>query len=223
MAVASLRALCSVVRRLAGASLCAAAATAGCVAPDGAAGPPLATVSAFDPDRYLGRWHEVARLPNSFQRDCAGEVTADYTEMPDGLIRVVNTCRDRDGRWETAEGWARATGDDDNGKLEVTFLGIFGRPIWLAAGDYWVIGLDRDYRWAIVGAPDRQYGWILARGPTLDRPTLVYLARLVDEKGYEFVRLRPLRYRRRTGPAAPMRSVRGNAFALRRRLRMIRP
>ena len=32
-------------------------------------------------------------------------------------------------------------------------------------GDYWVLGLADDYSWAVVGSPDREYLWILARSP----------------------------------------------------------
>ncbi len=182
--------LCTSLRSF-GRCIAAAAAGAaailgvGCATHTGVGPQPPATVSAFDLERYLGLWHEVARLPNSFQRDCAGDVSADYTQLPNGLIQVVNACRDSDGRQKTADGWARPMSEPEDGKLEVTFVSLFGLPIWLAAGDYWVIGLDRHYRWAVVGSPDRDYGWILARQPTLDRPTLVYLAQLVAEKGYD--------------------------------------
>lgn len=156
---------------------------AGCSAGDAGSRP--ATVASFDLDRYLGRWHEVARLPNSFQDECAGEVTADYTLEPNGLIHVVNACRQADGAIERVEGVARPLAGEHDGKLEVTFVSAFGTPVWLTAGDYWVIGLDRDYRWAVVGSPDREYGWILARDPILPQPTLTYLTRLIAEKGYD--------------------------------------
>jgi len=34
------------------------------------------TVPSVDLARYAGRWYEIARLPNSFQKKCAGGVTA---------------------------------------------------------------------------------------------------------------------------------------------------
>jgi apolipoprotein D and lipocalin family protein len=156
---------------------------AGCAG--GQTRPPPSTVASFDLDRYLGRWHEVARVPNTFQDTCAGDVTADYSRQPDGLIGVVNACRNTDGAIERAEGVARPAADGAGGKLQVTFVSALGSPIWLASGDYWVIGLDRDYRWSVVGSPARDYGWILAREPTLPPPILAYLTRLIAEKGYE--------------------------------------
>lgn len=149
------------------------------------AGAPPTTVGSFAIDRYLGRWHEVARMPNRFQDDCVGDVTAEYATGDDGLITVVNTCREADGRFGSAIGVARTADGAAAGRLEVTFLRLLGMPIWLTAADYWVIGLDPDYRWAVVGTPSREYGWILARQPTLDRPTLVDLARLLGDQGYD--------------------------------------
>ena len=65
------------------------------------------TVSRVDLDRYLGQWHEVARYPNRFQKSCASDVVATYSRRDDGRIRVVNRCRESDGKVKDAEGVAR--------------------------------------------------------------------------------------------------------------------
>jgi apolipoprotein D and lipocalin family protein len=110
-------------------------------------------VPAVDLKRYAGRWHEIARLPNRFQRDCAGDVTATYTLRPDGKIAVLNECRAADGRTKSARGTARvASKQGPNTKLKVSFF-------WPFSGDYWIIGLDPDYRWALVGGSGRDYLW----------------------------------------------------------------
>ncbi|HSK10503.1 MAG TPA: lipocalin family protein [Vicinamibacterales bacterium] len=123
---------------------------------------PVQPVDSVDLDRYVGRWHEIARYPNRFQRQCAGDVSATYGRREDGRIRVVNRCRTADGMDE-AEGVARVVEGSGNARLKVRFA-----PAWLGFlpfvwGDYWVIGLAEDYRWAVVGTPDRKYLWILAR------------------------------------------------------------
>lgn len=123
----------------------------------------LPTVAAVDLDRYQGRWYEIARVPNSFQRHCAGDVTAEYTAQPDGSIRVVNRCVREDGSSEQAVAKAKAVRGSRNAKLRVNF----GIPF--ATGDYWILALDeRDYQWSLVGHPSRKYLWILSRTPTMD-------------------------------------------------------
>lgn len=123
----------------------------------------LSTVAGVDLDRYQGRWFEIARVPNSFQRHCAGNVTAEYTAQPDGSIRVVNRCVREDGSPEQAVAKAKPVPGSRNAKLRVNF----GVPF--ATGDYWVLALDEtDYQWSLVGHPSRKYLWILSRTPTMD-------------------------------------------------------
>ena len=134
------------------------------------ANPPLPTVPRVDLERYAGTWYEIARLPNRFERGCVATV-ATYTPRADGDIDVVNQCRvDRlDGDVEMAQAKAWPI-DASHAKLSVQFL-------WPFRGDYWIIDLDPDYRWAVVGAPSRDYLWILSRTPTM--PTALY-DQLVD-------------------------------------------
>ena len=65
---------------------------------------------------------------------------------------------------------ARIVNKNSNAKLEVSFVSFLGwRPFW---GDYWIIGLDENYKWAVVGTPSRKYGWVLSRTPQLDKQTM---------------------------------------------------
>lgn len=158
---------------------------AGCASPpvNRSGEPPLEVVSSVDLDRYLGRWYEIARLDNSFEKNCEG-VTADYSRREDGLIRVINTCRKGavDGPVKAATGRARVVDSATNAKLEVSFFG----PFW---GDYWIIDLEDDYSRSIVGEPSGRYLWILSRTPTLpDAPIADALARL-NAKGYDTAKL----------------------------------
>ena len=136
-----------------------------------AAKSPLPVVAHLDLQRYSGRWYEVARLPNFFQRKCVGDVSADYSPLPSGQVSVVNRCRLADGSFTQSDGVARRAvhpGEaDDVGRLQVNFA-----PAWLGWlpmvwGDYWVIEVAEDYSTALVGTPNRDYLWLLSRKPTL--------------------------------------------------------
>ena len=148
----------------------------------GKTGPPK-TVERVDLERYIGLWHEIARIPNRFQDQCACCVTAEYTLRDDGKIDVLNSCTKADGKLDQAAGLARIEDRESNARLKVSFFSILGwRPIW---GDYWIIGLDDDYRYAVVGSPDRKYGWILARERELEESVLERLFALLREQGYD--------------------------------------
>ncbi|MBF7055054.1 lipocalin family protein [Halomonas sp. KAO] len=134
-------------------------------------------VTDFELDRYLGQWYEIARLDHSFERgmEC---VTADYSLRDDGGVRVLNRgVRLDDGEIELAEGRAYFIGDEDVGRLKVSFFGPF-------YGGYNVLALDDDYRWSLVAGPDRDYLWILARTPSLDEATRQAL--VAEARGLDF-------------------------------------
>lgn len=143
---------------------------------------PLRTVGNVDLNRYRGTWYEIARYPNRFQRDCASDTTAEYTLRKDGKVQVVNSCRQKDGKTKTARGTAKVADKKSNAKLRVTFF-------WPFYGDYWVIGLSPDYRYAIVGEPKRKYLWILSRTPELDEATYRAIVEQIREAGYDPDRL----------------------------------
>lgn len=166
-----------------------AALSAGASNPSGADQPDVTTVSHVDLSRYTGLWHEIARTPNRFQKGCIRGTTAEYTLLDNGRIRVVNRCVDKKGRIDEAVGEARIVDTAGNAKLEVSFVSFLGwRPFW---GDYWVLGLDPEYRWAAIGDPKRKYGWILARKPTLDAATLDEIFLVFEQNGYERERFEP--------------------------------
>ena len=137
---------------------------------------PLQVVAPIDLQRYVGLWHEQARLPNRFQKQCAGgTVTAEYMLQEDGNLQVFNRCTTADGRVDEAVGVARVapvTGQPGAGRLEVSFAPDWLRWLPMVWGDYWILKLDREYEVALVGTPDRRYLWVLSRAARLDDTAL---------------------------------------------------
>jgi apolipoprotein D and lipocalin family protein len=162
------------------AALCAlllALLTAGCAAPNRGEAP-LQAVTDFDLERYLGKWYEIARYPNRFQRGCVA-TTAAYSRRPDGDIGVLNECRSErlDGPVRSVDGkaWVAEAG---SAKLKVRFF-------WPFAANYWIVALDPQYQWALVGEPSRKYLWILSRTPTMGEELYAALLQRVRELGYD--------------------------------------
>lgn len=147
-------------------------------------------VETVDLARYAGRWYEVARFPNKFQAECAGETTADYELLPNGQMRVVNACRRADGEITRAEGRARvARADGPTSMLKVRFAPGFLAFLPMVWGNYWILDLTEDYRAALVGEPDRAYLWILSRTPQLDQPTYQGMVASAAAQGFDVTRL----------------------------------
>ena len=157
-------------------SICALAA--GCGAFNDYA--PLEVAQDVEVERYMGLWYEIARYSNFFQGDDCAATTAEYTLRDDGRVTVVNRCLEGglDGPEDVIEGVARVVDEETNAKLKVRFFGPF-------EGDYWIIDLDPDYEWAVVGEPSRRYLWILSRTPTMDEDTYADIISRLPDKLYD--------------------------------------
>ncbi len=170
--------------------LVALVAGAGSRAAAGAARPTVHAVPSVDLQRYSGRWYEIARLPNRFQKQCASDVTATYLLRGEGRVAVVNECRGSDGRTTRAEGVARlAAPGGPASRLKVRFAPAFLSFLSAVWGDYWVLELAPDYSYALVGSPDAAYLWILARAPTLPDETYQALVETARAQGFDVSRV----------------------------------
>jgi apolipoprotein D and lipocalin family protein len=151
--------------------------------------PPLQSVKSLDVPRYLGRWYEIAKFPNRFQRQCVSDTSADYTLLPEGHLRVLNQCRQADGEWQRAVGLAKQVGDEQSARLEVRFA-----PAWLSFlpfvwGDYWVVDLDDKYELVAVSEPARAYLCVLSRSPVVDASRYAALLARLTAMGLDVSRL----------------------------------
>jgi apolipoprotein D and lipocalin family protein len=123
----------------------------------------LQPITGFEPDRYMGKWYEIARLDHSFERDLSN-VSATYTRGKNDDIRVKN------------RGFLEG---DTLGSLKVSFFGPF-------YGGYHIIALDRqDYSYAMVTGPSRSYLWILARNKTLEESIYAELVSQADAWSFD--------------------------------------
>ena len=141
----------------------------------------LETVPYVDVARYLGKWYEIARLPQSTQAGCTA-VTAEYSLNEDGSVKVLNSCRlfnPSEGRLITISGKATPV-DASNSKLEVSFFD------GLQKGNYWVLELAEDYSYALVGEPSRSSLFVLSRSPQLAEEVYQKLLTFATDKhGYD--------------------------------------
>ena len=125
------------------------------------------TIKEFDLHRYLGTWYEIARYDHRFEKGLVG-VTATYSMRDDGKIKVLNQGykNSLDGKHSEAVGKAKTT--DEPGKLKVSFF-------WIFYADYFIMELDENYQWALIGSSSDNYLWILSRTPKLDEETVNHI------------------------------------------------
>jgi len=144
----------------------------------------LETVQHVDLNRYTGDWFEIARIDHWFQEGCYRS-QATYNIRNDGDVEVINRCNvgSADGKIKEAKGRAWVIDQKSNSKLKVQFpLSSIKLPF--LSGDYWIIDLDEDYQFVMVGEETREYLWILSRDKTLPEETLTALVGKANDIGF---------------------------------------
>lgn len=140
-------------------------------------------VKVFDLNRYLGKWYEIARFDHHFEKDLVG-VTAEYSLLPDGKVRVINSgYKDTlDGTYKSIEGKAKIPDPSNPAHLRVSFF------MWFYS-DYNIMELDKEYRYALIGSDTDKYLWILSRTPQLPNDPLNRLLDQATRRGYDVSKL----------------------------------
>ena len=138
----------------------------------------LRTVDRVELSRYLGKWYEIARLPNRFQKGCVAS-SAEYSLRDDGEITVINSCRDSaDSSVRQVKGHAWSVDPTGNTRLKVSFF-------WPFRGDYWIIELGKEYEYAVVGTPNRNYLWVLSRSATMNNDLYAAILQRAEQQGFD--------------------------------------
>jgi apolipoprotein D and lipocalin family protein len=145
--------------------------------------PFLPVASQVDLDRYLGEWHEIARLPVRFEKGCYG-TKAIYAKRNDSNIDVLNICHKGSltGKLEIARGKAFVADPETNAKLKVQFF-------WPFSGDYWILEVGNNYEYALVGNPDRKSLWILSRTPQMEKGKVSQLLQKAESLGFKTLKM----------------------------------
>jgi lipocalin len=141
------------------------------------------TVKELDLNRYLGTWYEIARFPHSFEKNLVG-VTATYSLREDGMIKVLNEGYKNtlNGERSKAVGKAKIPNILEPGKLKVSFF-------WIFYADYFVLELDENYRYVMIGSSSDKYFWILSRTPQMEPAVYEMLLERARKRGYNLDKL----------------------------------
>lgn len=138
------------------------------------------TVQTFDVARFMGKWYEIARYDQRFEEGMT-RVSATYTLLDDGRIEVLNSGY-KDGKYKEIKGKAKQPNPADLGKLKVSFF------LWFYS-DYYVLILDPNYRYVVIGSSSDKYLWIMSRNPDLAEDVIRDLLDQLRERGYDTAKL----------------------------------
>lgn len=140
---------------------------------------PPETLKHVDLERYMGTWYEIAAFPNRFQRGC--RCTSAHYALKGNQVSILNQCI-KGQKQATAKGKAWPVANTGNSQLKVQFF-------WPFRGDYWILYLSKHYQRALVGSPNRQYLWVLARQKTLSTADYNAMLDVARKQGFDVSRL----------------------------------
>lgn len=137
-------------------------------------------VPSLDLNRFMGKWYEIARYDHRFERGMT-QVTATYTLLENGGIQVLNEGW-KEGECKQVKGRAKLPDAAEPGKLKVSFF------LWFYA-DYYVLDIDDDYRYVLVGSSSDDYLWLMSRERTMPEPVLREWLDKISRRGYDTSKL----------------------------------
>ena len=138
--------------------------------------PDNSTTPTLDIRRFMGRWYEIARYEHRFEKGMT-HVSATYTLSGNGKIEVLNEGL-KEGKHKQIKGRAKQPNPQDPGKLKVSFF------LWFYS-DYYVLYIDPEYRYLLVGSSSDKYLWIMSREKSLEKETLDQLIDKLRMRGYD--------------------------------------
>lgn len=159
--------------------------TLGLASSASAATAPVTPVASVDLNRYAGQWYELASIPAIFEIQCAKNVKANYIRNADGTMGVTNSCTTYLTTTSSVKGVAKVTNAPANSALNVSFFNFFGRQVYAKDANYLIFGLDKSYRWALVGSADHKTGFVLSRTPSLPATDVATIKKTITANGFD--------------------------------------
>ena len=144
-----------------------------------------------DLDRYVGTWYEIALLPNRFEKKCVCGAIAEYKPLKQGMLLVTNQCKKKK-RESAISGVAWRVDPSHAGKLKVSFAPLARFFKWFG-GDYWILYVDPDYQFAVVGTPSHKYLWLLSRKPFVSEEVYQTFLTVASKNGFDTAKIRRVR------------------------------
>ena len=139
-------------------------------------------VAQLDYGRFLSAWYEIARFPVRREKKCMANQMIAYSEADKKhTFQLATSCQIKavESSW-----W------DDNGKLDEHGSGALRLNHWLIFHrNYWVLAVDPEYNWALVGNPNHKSLWILSKTPEMPAATLDSIKSQASAAGFDVSKL----------------------------------
>ena len=143
----------------------------------------LETVDYVDIERFMGDWYVVGVIPTFVEKDAVNAIET-YELNEDGNIDITFTHYKKSPSGEFKEYHPKGFiyDEETNAEWRVQF-------IWPLKFKYLVIDLAEDYRYTVIGVPNRKYVWIMARDTKLSIEDNEAIRERLSEQGYDISKI----------------------------------
>ena len=132
---------------------------------------------------YSGIWYEVARTPNSNQKDCHAP-TSQFTSAAGGRYLMIQTCRKGSpaGAAKVFKAEGQIVPGSGNAKFKAKFFGVVNQ-------EYWILDANAEGGWAIMATPGGNYVWLMSRKPVMAPAAKAAAIARIKALGYNTAKL----------------------------------
>lgn len=165
-----------------------AALLAGCQTAPGsraARAEPLRAIDrVIELERFMGDWYVIAHIPTFIETEAYNAVER-YELAEDGTIPTTFFFNKGgfDGPLKSYTPRGFVHNRETNTEWRMRF-------VWPFKAAYLIVYLDEHYETTIIGVPDRDYAWIMARTKTLPEARYEELVGVLAETGHDVSKLR---------------------------------
>lgn len=144
--------------------------------------PPLQNVASCQTEKFMGTWFVIAVKPTMFEKTCSNAVEkySFLKESKKNDIDIDFTYNEKEPIRSAVKslpqkGWVQGDDKSDSALWKVS-------PQWPIKLPYHIVELGDDYEYCVIGYPNREYAWIMARKPVMDEALYDDLTKKLVEK-----------------------------------------
>jgi apolipoprotein D and lipocalin family protein len=146
--------------------------------------PELKTVEKVDIPQFMGTWFVISNIPTFIEKNAYNAIEKYTWNEKEDRIDVDFSFNKGSFTGEKKEYPQKAFIYNKKTNAEWRI-----QPFWPLKFAYLVVDVAPDYSWTIIGVPNREHVWIMARTPTLPQETYDMLVAKVKENLFDVSKL----------------------------------
>ena len=147
---------------------------------------PLKTVSYVDIERFMGDWYVIANIPTFIEKGATNAIESYKLNDKGEIETTFSFFQDSPaGKKKVYKPRGFIHNHQTNAEWRMQF-------IWPLKMPFLIIDLALDYSYTVIGYPNRDYVWIMARKPQLSKEVYTVIIQKLESVGYDISKIKIL-------------------------------